>query len=75
MTAVAYFAAKEFCYSLEDVIWNMPLVQILLLVRQHSWMNDNSQMTLSDIEKIDSGADWQKLVEENRRQLELKIGK
>ena len=65
VSSLLYFGTKELSISTDDIIWNIPLTQIMLLLRQHIYVNDkkHSGIDLATIEQIDSGEIDRKLME------------
>lgn len=53
MTSVLYMGAKLTNETTEDLIWKVPVVQILMLARENVFSLNEHAMTLSDKELID----------------------
>ena len=65
VSSLLYFGTKELSLSTDDIIWNIPLAQIMLLLRQHIYVNDKKHagIDLMTIDQIDSGEIDKKLQE------------
>lgn len=72
MLSLASFCCREFGWSWEYAVEDARLLPIMLLARQkaHEESEDGEGFTLFEQEKLD-GESWEKLLEENRRQLAL----
>ena len=57
MSSILYLAQHEFNMTSEEAIWNEPLAQLMLLLRQHMYFNNkkSSGIDLWTQEAIDSG--------------------
>ena len=57
LTSILYLAQHEFKMTSEEAIWKEPLSQLMLLLRQHIYINDkkSSGIDLWTQEAIDSG--------------------
>ena len=57
LSSILYLAQHEFKMTSEEAIWKEPLAQLMLLLRQHIYINDkkSSGIDLWTQEAIDSG--------------------
>lgn len=55
----------------EELIWNTPMVQLMLMLRQHIYVNDrqHSGMSLKVIDEIDNGEIDRKLREKRENKI------
>ena len=70
LISLLYLAVDEFNIPAHKAIWEMPMVQLMLLLRQHIYVNDkqHSGIDLHTIEQIDNG-DIDRKLREKREQL------
>lgn len=67
LSSILYLAQHEFKMTSEEAIWKTPLAQLMLLLRQHMYFNNNksSGIDLWTQEAIDSGDIDRKLNEKS----------
>lgn len=67
LLAVTHFAAENYHWSL-DVIYDTPMISLLLLMRQKMAQDGKGGISLQDKEAIDNTS-WDELLRKNRESL------